>query len=153
MEKFVDSLVGVSYRTFDTVYDLVFTTERVIAYIIQHPSDVRHHDISIVESVILGGIPAKIRENEERTKTTNVRRRSLQEKTLSELLALHPSNFEIRYSSITSYKVTRGLFQSQLRFDVSNPSTRGRTIRFTIAKKQIPEAQRLLGLVLDSKQR
>jgi hypothetical protein len=39
MEKIIGSLVGVNGHTFDIVYDLFFTTERVIAVIIRHPAD------------------------------------------------------------------------------------------------------------------
>ncbi len=151
METIVGSLVGVSHHTFDTLYDLLFTTERVIAFIIQHPNDIPYQSTPMLEEVLLGGMLAKRREQLERVKTTQLRRRSLQGKTLDELVALHPSNFDIRYSAVTSVEITRGLFQSQLRFDVSKLSTTGQTIRFTLSKKQIPDAQRLLDLVLVSK--
>ena len=40
LEEVIGSLVGVSGSSFDTLYDLFFTTERVIAVLIQHPADV-----------------------------------------------------------------------------------------------------------------
>jgi hypothetical protein len=151
MEKIVGSLGGVSHHTFDTVYDLLFTTERVIAFIIQHPNDTPYRSTSMLKDLFLGGMLTKRMEQSERVEITQARRRSLQEKSIDELVALHPLNFEIRYREVTSVEVTRGLFQSQLRFDASNLPTARQIIRFTISKEQIPDAQRLLELVLAPK--
>ena len=151
MEKIVGSLGGVSHHTFDTVYDLLFTTERVIAFIIQHPNDTPYRTTSMLKELFLGGMLTKRMEQSERVEITQARRRSLQEKSIDELVALHPLNFEIRYREVTSVEVTRGLFQSQLRFDASNLPTTRQIIRFTISKEQIPDAQRLLELVLAPK--
>ena len=151
MEKIVGSLVGVSYHAFDIVYDLLFTTERVIAFIIQHPNDIPHQHPSMMEDVFFGSMLRKPKEKPERVKIAQERRRSLQEKPLDELVALHPSNFEVRYSAVTSVEVTRGLFQSQLMFNISSPSAREQKVRFSLSKKQIPDAQGLLDLVLLSK--
>jgi hypothetical protein len=151
MEKIVGSLVGVSYHSFDTVFDLLFTTERVVAFIIQRPADIPYPLTSRWEWIFLGGMWAKRREQLERAKTTQLRRRSLQEKTIDELVAMHPSNFEIRYSAVTSVEIKRGLFQSQLVFGAPKPSTTRQIIRFNLSKNQIPDAQRLLELVLASK--
>jgi len=148
MEEIVGSLVGISYHTFDTIYDLLFTTERVIAFIIQHPTDIPYQPTW--KQFLIGGMLSKRTEQSELAKITQARRHSLQEKPINELAALHPLNFEIRYGEITSVEITRGLFQSQLRFDTSKPSTR-QIIRFTLSKEHIPDAQRLLELVIASK--
>ena len=132
MEKIVGSLVEVSYHTFDTLYDLLFTTERVIAFIIQHPNDIPYHPS--LKGFFFGGMPAKRTEQSERAKIAQARRNSLQEKSINELVALHPLNFEIRYTEVTSVEITRGLFQSQLRFDVLKLSTTRQKIRFMIKR-------------------
>jgi hypothetical protein len=149
MEEIVGSLVGVSYHTFDTIYDLLFTTERVIAFIVQHPTDIPYHPSW--KQFLIGGMLSKRTEQSEQAKITQARRHSLQEKSIDELVALHPLNFEIPYREITSVEIRRGLFQSQLRFDALKLSTTRRIIRFTLSKGQIPDAQRLLELVLASK--
>lgn len=149
MEEVVGSLVGVSYHTFDTVYDLLFTTERVIAFIIQHPADIPYH--ATWREFLFGGMLAKRTEQPERAKIAQARRHTLQEKSIDELVTVHPLNFEIRYSEVNSVKITRGLFLSQLRFDTSKLPTTRKTIRFILSKRQIPDAQRLLELVLASK--
>jgi len=129
------------------VYDLFFTTERVIAVIIQHPADVPRQFTSVWQSVFLGSAWTGRREKLKQGRTAQGKRRSLQSMTPDELVSAHSRNFEIRYSEITSVEITRRFFQSQLRFHVSSPSTAGRIIRFNLSKKQIPEAQRLLELV------
>ena len=151
MEKIVGSLVGVSHHTFDTVYDLIFTTERVIAFIIQQPGDNPYRSTSMLKDVFLGSMLTKRMEQSERAKITQVRRRRLQEIPIDELVAQHSLNFEIHYTDVTSCEITRGLFQSQLRFDASNLPTTRQAIRFTISKEQISDAQRLLELALASK--
>jgi hypothetical protein len=149
MEQIVGSLFGVSYQTFDTLYDLLFTTERVIACIIQHPNDFRYR--LTLKEFLFGHILAKRTERSKRVEIARARRRSLQEKSISEFVDLHPSNFEIRYSEVTSVEITRGLLQPQLKLDTSTLLTAKQIIRFTIPREQIPEAQRLLKLVLASK--
>jgi len=151
MERIVGSLVGVSHHTFDTIYDLLFTTERVVAFIIQHPNDTPYRSTSMLKDVFLGGMLTRRMEQSERAKITQVRRRRLQEIPIDELVGQHPLNFEIHYTDVTSCEITRGLFQSQLRFDASNLPTTRQTICFTISKEQIPDVQRLLDLVLAPK--
>lgn len=151
MEKVIGSLVGVSGHTFDIQYDLFFTTERVIAVIIQHPADIPRQFASIWEAVFLGSGWTIRKERLEQERISQARRRTSQSLTPDELATAHPGNFEIRYSEITSVKITRRLFQSHLRFCVSRSSTTGQIIRFNLQKKQILEAQRLLELSLLSK--
>jgi hypothetical protein len=152
-ERVIGSLVGVSGHTFDILYDLLFTTERVIAVIIQHPTDIPYKPMSIWQAAFLGSGGAIRREQLERKRIAQERRHALQERALDELVAIHPLNFEIRYSEVTSVEIMRRLFQSQLRFYVSRPSTAEQIIRFTLPQKQISEAQRLLELVLSSRKR
>lgn len=151
MEQIVGSLFGVSCHTFDTLYDLIFTTERVIACIIQHPNDFRYR--LTLKEFFFGHMLAKRAERFKRMELAQERRHRLQAKPISELVTLHHSNFEIRYNEITSVEITRGLFQPQLKLDTSKLPTTKQIIRFTIPKSQITEAQRLLRLVLASKVR
>jgi hypothetical protein len=90
-------------------------------------------------------------EQSEQAKIIQARRHILQEKPIDELVALHPSNFEIRYSEVTSVEITRGLFQSQLKFEVPKLSPARQIISFTLSEEQIPDAQGLLELVLASR--
>jgi hypothetical protein len=151
MEKIVGSLVEVSYHTFDNIYDLLFTTERVIAFNIQHPGDTSYRFTSMLKDTFLGRMVTRRTEQSEQAKIVQARRDSIQEKPIDELVGLHPSNFEIRYSEVTSVEITRGLFQSQLKFEVPKLSPGRQIISFTLSKEQIPGTQRLLELVLSSK--
>jgi hypothetical protein len=151
MEKIVGSLVGVSYHTFDNVYDLLFTTERVIAFNIQQPNDISYRFTSMLKEMFLGRMATKRTERSEQAKIVQARRHNLQEKPIDELVALHPSNFEIHYNEVTSVEITRGLLQSQLRFEVPKLSPTRQIISFALSKEQIPDSQRLLELVLSSK--
>jgi hypothetical protein len=149
MEKSVGFLEDVRGHTYDTIYDLLFTTERVIAVVIQHPTDMPFK-FGVME-LFLGGQLTKKSERPERMRVAEERRRACKEKTYDELLASHRFNFEIPYGRVTSVEVIRGIFQSRLKFHISGPSIVERTIHFTLAKNKVPSARHLLDLVLPSK--
>jgi hypothetical protein len=149
MEKSIGALERVRGHTHDTIYDLLFTTERVIAVIIEHPTDVPLR-FGVTE-LFLGGQLLKQSQRPERMRIAEERRRAYKEKTLDELAVSHRFNFEIRYRVITSLEITRGLFQSRLKFHISGPSIAERTIQFTLTKDQAPKARHLIDQVLSSK--
>jgi hypothetical protein len=149
MERNIGILEQVSGHTYDTIYDLLFTTERVIAAVIQHPTDVPYR-FGVME-LFLGGQMGKHSERFERRRVAEERRRIYKENTFDELVASHRSNFEIRYSTVASVELTRGLFHSHMKFHISGPSNVRRTIHFTLAKDQVPNARHLIDLVLPSK--
>jgi hypothetical protein len=151
LEEVIGSLVGVSGHSFDTLYDLFFTTERVIAVLIQHPADVPRQFTPIWKMMFFGSEWETRQEKREWERTAQARRRTLQNLTPGELVTAHPGNIEIWYSEITSVEITRRLFRSQLRFSVFASPTTGQTTSFSLSKKQIPKARRLLELVLPSK--
>lgn len=151
MERVIGSLAGVSGHTFDIVYDLFFTTERVIAVSIQHPADTPYQFKSILQTIFIGNGWTMRKEQLERKRTAQAKRRTSQSLTPDELVKAHSRNFAIRYSEITSVEIKRRLFQSQLRFCVARPLTTGQITCFNLSKKQIPEAQSLLEQVLFSK--
>jgi hypothetical protein len=151
MEKVIGSLDGVSGHTFDLQYDIFFTTERIIAVIIQHPADIPSQFTPVWKTMFIGSGWETRKEQREREKITQARRRSSQNLTPDDLFTTHSGNIQILYSEITSVEITRRLFQSQLRFYVFTPPTTRQIIHFNLSKKQIPEARRLLELVLLSK--
>jgi hypothetical protein len=149
MERSIGFLERVSGHTYDTIYDLLFTTERVITLMVQHPSEVSHQ--FGVKELLFGGLLVKKRERFDGKTSDEARFRAYKEKTFDELLADHRFNFEIPYSMVATVEVTQGLFQKRLKFHINNPAIPGRTIHFTLAKDQIPEAQNLLKLALPLK--
>lgn len=154
MEKVVGILKGVQGHTFDTLYDLVFTTERVIAVIIQHPTDfssIPGTKQSFVQ-LLAGGLIPRGEEQSRKGRIAKDRRQAIQEKPLDELIQIHPQNFNIYYDAITCTEITRGLFKSpQLKFHLSESSEAKRDIRVTLTKENLAEAQHLIELVLPSK--
>jgi hypothetical protein len=149
METIIGSLNGLASHTFDTIYDLFFTTDRVIAVIIQHPGDVPSGQSSLM-TLIFGNLPEKRNEQMQQRRISRERRKASQDETPDELLVQNPLNFAIPYSEITSLEIKHELFQWQLRLHVSNPAN-VRQLNFTINKNQIPEARRILESVLHSK--
>jgi hypothetical protein len=149
METNIGILEQVSGHTYDTIYDLLFTSERVIAFVIHHPTDAPFK-FGVTE-FFFGGQMGKHSERIERRRVAEERRRLYKEKALDELITSHRSNFEIPYRAVTSVELTRGLFHSRLKFHISWPSNVRRTIHFTFAKDQFINARHLLDLVLPSK--
>jgi hypothetical protein len=149
MENKIGSLEHVTGHTYDTIYDLLFTTERVIAVIIRHPNDFIHK-IGLT-GLLLGERLSGGNNRFQRVKIAEERRCDYQEKTFDEIMGSHRFNFEIRYSTVTSVEITRGLFKSRLLFCISRPSIPEHTVYFTLTKRQVPNARNLIDLALSSK--
>ena len=149
MENNIGSLEHVTGHTYDTIYDLLFTTERVIAIIIRHPND-SIHKIGLT-GLLLGEGLSGGNNRFQRVKIAEERRHDYQEKTFDDIVGSHRFNFEIRYSAVTSVEITRGLFKSRLIFHISRPAIPEHTIHFTLTKRQVPKARNLIDLALSSK--
>lgn len=149
LENNIGSLEWVSGHTYDTIYDLVFTTERVIAVIIQHPNDTIYK--FGVAGMLLGGKLAGGNDRLQRFKIAEARRRDYKQKSFDELVDSHRFNFEIPYRRVISVEIRRGLFKSRLKFRISRPSIPEHSIQFTFAKGQHTNARDLLDQVLPSK--
>jgi hypothetical protein len=149
MEKKIGSLQRVTGHTYDTIYDLLFTTERIIAVIIRHPNDT-FHKIGLT-GLLLGEGLAGGNNRFQRVKIAEERRREYQEKPLDDIVGSHRFNFEIRYDTVTSVEITRGLFKPRLIFHISRPSIPEHTVQFTLTKRQVPNARSLIDLTLSSK--
>jgi hypothetical protein len=152
VEKSIGFLRRVSGHTFDTIYDLVFTSERVIACIIEHPGDVQRK-YGMTE-LIMGSQLGKHGERLEKRRIADERRRLYEEKGLEgldELKGLHRLNFEIHVREIASIEIRRGLLESSIKFFLSGDSKPGRTIRFRLKRNQVEEARKLADETLSSK--
>jgi len=142
MERKIALVRHVSGHTYDTVYDLVFTTERVLALIVWHPGDAPNR-FGMTE-MLIGGQFAKLKERAAKAGLIEQRRTLHEEKRLDEVLGLHRLNFEIPYQSIAAVEVRRGLFRSFLEFRIIGASGAERTIRFTLARAQHGEAETIV---------
>ena len=83
MERKIASLRRVSGHTYDTVYDLVFTTERVLALIAWHPGDAPNR-FGMTE-MLIGGQFAKLKERAAKVGLIEERRALHEEKRLDEV--------------------------------------------------------------------
>jgi len=142
MERLIGFLGDVSGHTFDIIYDLLFTDQRVMVLLIQHPSD-KAYSFGFKELLLGGALTAKA-EKFIRKPSPEERQAAYQEKTLEELLAGHRFNFEIPYRMVGKAEVHQGLWQRRLKFFSDDPSLAGRTLHFNLSKDQVPEARKLI---------
>jgi hypothetical protein len=150
LEGVVGVLEGVRGRTVDTVYDLFFTDKRMIAAVLNHPSD--FNDIygkPNLMSLVLGNFPQQRAVKMRSLDLIESRRAAFANKTVDEILALHMSNLEIDYENIIYVTVKKGFLTKSLEFAVKNPS--GKKVRFSLEESQIAEAEELLKKALPEK--
>jgi hypothetical protein len=149
MEKIVGCLAGVSGHTYDIIYDLLFTTERIIALIVQHPADVPYK--FGVTDLLFGGLSARRGRRFDRKPSAEERLGTYQGKTMEELLTGHAFNFEIPYKTVRAVEITRGWRHRRLKFHLDIPPIPGRIIQFTLAEDQVSQARDLLKSALPLK--
>ncbi|MEW6186433.1 MAG: hypothetical protein AB1585_11930 [Thermodesulfobacteriota bacterium] len=149
MERLIGFLGDVSGHTFDIIYDLLFTEQRVMVLLIQHPSDMSYS--FGFKELLLGGALAAKAEKFIRKPSAEERQLAYKEKTLEELLAGHRFNFEIPYRMVSKAEVHQGLWQRRLKFFSDDPSLSGRNLHFNLTKAQIPEARKLIRLTFPKK--
>lgn len=145
MEKRIGTLEQVKGHTYDTIYDLLFTTERIIALIIEHPTDVPFK-FGITE-LFIGGKLSKQMDRPERMRVAEERRHIYKEKTFDELINFSRFNFEIPYRLVTEIEISKGIFQSHLRFHLAGSNIKTHTIQFTITKVQAQKARDFINQV------
>ena len=141
MEEIRGTLSGVTVHNFDTVYDLVFTGERVIAVNIQHPLDTPPK--YTWRTAFLGDGLDRHERNIERQRVARIRRETAKNASPAELLNLSGRNFEIPYARLTGVEVKRRFFEWRIIFTLRNDAKVLRHLAFYINKTQVPEARRL----------
>lgn len=145
MEEVLDKLKNVSLHTFDIVYDLVFTSQRLIAVNILHPEDVPSK--YSLRTALIGNAYEQRQQKIERYEIEQKRRGKEKTASPEELLQLSPRNFALPYEQIISTEIKHRFFTWQIDINLINNNKSSRQVRFNITKKQVPEAQRLLGLI------
>ena len=149
MEKNIGSLKRLSGHTYDTVYNLLFTTERAIAMIIEHPLDIPKNPSAL--GMFLGDGFTRRGERSERYKILEERLSLYEEQTFDELVSAHDYNFEIPYNKVERVELTRRLFGTRLLFHIPEKLSGESKILFNFNKKQFSEASRILDQVLSLK--
>lgn len=149
METVVGVIQEVSGHTFDILYDLYFTEERLIAVLIQHPGEVMNYQSSLSwQNIFLGNTISKRKEQNDRHRLADERRSNNKAMTPSELAASHRANHEIRYESIATLEIKTGILGASLKITQTDPA--GKSISFGLTKKQAQEVRPLLEMVLPS---
>ncbi len=146
-EKRIGFLTRVSGHTFDTLYDLIFTSQRVIAVIVSHPSD---EPFRFGFKELFFGSRRNKWESLRAERPAEERLHAYEDLSLEELLNRHRFSFQIPYHQVVQAEVSEGRFQKRLNFHLSGPTAPGRVVRFTLQKSQVEEARRLLSLVFSS---
>jgi hypothetical protein len=150
METVIGTLAEVSGHTYDTIYRLFFTTERIIACLVRSPTDVPPKT-GMLEMVVIGNWRTRGAEKIEKQKIADQRTQDLNEKSPEELLNSHRLNRELRYDNIETVEIKSGLLGSSLRFRGIDSSGSGFKVNFSLGKDQVPVARELLGKVLSEK--
>ncbi len=150
METIVGVLPEVSGHTFDILYDLYFTEERLIAVLIQHPGeDINYKSSLNWQSIFLGNSISKRKEQNDLNRLADERRNKNKAMTPSQLATSHTANYEIRYKSIANLEIKTGILGNSLRITHTDPAFKG--ISFGLTKKQVKEIRPLLERILPSK--
>ena len=139
----------VNGHTFDIVYDICLTTDRVIAVLIRHPSDVASQ--ASWSRIFIGDLGSRHKEEQESDKIAAQRHSNSQNLSPDELLALHPRNFQISNNDINLIELKRGILGLyHLKFHCII-SDRKLSRDFTIHKDQVQEFILLLRKTFPSK--
>ncbi len=149
VEQLIGTIAGVRVHTYDTIYDMLVTTERVVLVLIQHPQDISAS--SGMAELLLGRWLANRRERAERAKLAENRRQAYQDMKLDEVLAGDRRNFQLPYADIQRVRVTKGLLGAEIVFHLTPSKGISHQPRLFLGKEQVPEANRLLGLAIPLK--
>ncbi len=151
LEHVVETLQGLTGETFDSVYDLFFAEKRMIIAVVLHPSDLadKYQRPNLLTTIFLGDA---LRSHEIKMRSIKImdeRRLAFKSKSLDEILTMNRANIEIDYENIISVTIKEGFLTSHLIFEVQkNPKKK---INFSLKKKQIAEAERVINRILPSK--
>jgi hypothetical protein len=150
LEDIVGVLRGAKGRTVDTVYDLFFTDERMVAAILVHPSDFNdiYGKIDLM-AIVFGNFPKQRAVRMRSLELVESRRSAFERKGVDQILVLNRFSFEIDYENIIYVMIRKGFLTKALEFAVQNPP--GKKVRFSLEQNQIAEAEELVRKVLPGK--
>jgi len=151
LEHVIEVLQGLTGGTFDSIYDLFFAEKRMIVASVLLPSDLadKYRKQDLLTSVFLGNALRSHEIKMQSLKLIEERRLAFENKSLDEILTMHRANMEIDYENIASVSIKEGFLTSYLMFEVQK--TPKEKIRFSLKKKQIAEAKRVINRIFPSK--
>ena len=150
METIVGVLQEVKGHTFDIIYDLYFTEERLIGVLIQHPSELINSQSSFSwQNLLLGNTFSKRKEQDELNRLADEVRSKNKAMTPSELATCRRGNYEIRYKSIANLEIKTSILGTSMKITHTNPANKG--ISFGLTKKQAKEVLPLLERFIPAK--
>jgi hypothetical protein len=155
-ERIIGSLCGVKGHTYDVVYDLIFTSERVIGVLIKHPGDISPHRSSLnFQSIFIGNWNENRKDHLVQAELA-VQRREKEEAALNglkfdQIIKSHKFNFEIRYENVVSVQIKRGLIDTHLKFEMAHDGTGKAKRKLILQRKMIGEAKGIIESVMPSK--
>ena len=100
MEDVIGLLEDARGHTHDVVYDLLFTKDRVIALIVEHPSDVPYR--FSVTDFLIGNQLGKQSDRFAKKRIVEERRRNYRQTANDKLVEANDRNFDVLYTAVTS---------------------------------------------------
>lgn len=150
METIIGIILKVSGHTFDIIYDLYFTEERLIAVLVQHPSEAANNQLILSWQTILWGTAlGRRKENLDAKRLIEDRRLKNKSMTPCQLAESHPGNYVSNYESVASVEIKTGWLETRLKITHTDLNRKERS--FGLTRKQAAEARNLLQMVLPSK--
>jgi hypothetical protein len=149
VEQLIGTIAGVRVHTYDTIYDMLVTTERVVLVLVEHPEDISTS--SGVAELFLGRWLADKRDRAERAKLAENRRQAYRDMKLDEVLAGDRRNVQLLYGDIRSVRISEGLFGAEIVFRLMPNRSASHQPRLFLAKNQVHEANRLFGQAIPLK--
>jgi len=128
----------VSGFTYDMLYDLYFTPERVIVVMVQNPGDMMPS--TSWTTVFVSSPWTRHVEKEKRDEMTASQRGWMRDLSPDDMLAKSERNYQIRYNNVVSVEIKRGIFQSTIKFKTN----KNVVYSFNLQKDMLKEARRLL---------
>jgi hypothetical protein len=147
--EIIGRIEQVTGHTQDIVYDLVFTHSRMVALIVEHPTDIPYRPH--IMDFFIGNRSGHRGQRIERKKLIDERRTSYRQEPLDKLITAHSRNFVVNFDNIISIEIKNGVFNSRLNIVVKRVDSRKLTLRFGLVKSTVPAMKELLHKVLPAK--
>lgn len=149
MDEVIGSIYGVSGHTYDQLFDLFFTQQRLVVIGVQSPDDVS--PTNSPWAFLISNWFERNKEKQALSKILKERREEEKTLTLDQLIMTRSQNYAIKYADIAAVEITSRYFENKLVFQLNVGSNKSRTISFTLRKEQIAETRQLINKLLATK--